>query len=138
MTTIEEFFPKYKEAVWHKDAPALLKLYSDKLVAFDMWDHGFYGSLEEWSPEIENWLGTLGDERVQVDFENIKTYQSNTKGFASAYIKFQALNPEGKVLRGMINRISVGFSKEKDQWQVVHQHISAPVSSNDLVAVLDI
>ncbi|UWX54211.1 hypothetical protein NYZ99_14725 [Maribacter litopenaei] len=47
MKEIEEFFPSYKEAVWQKDAAALLSLYSKELVAFDMWDQGFFGSLKE-------------------------------------------------------------------------------------------
>lgn len=138
MKEIEEFFPGYKEAVWQKDAAALLSLYSKELVAFDMWDQGFFGSLKEWSPEIKQWLGSLGDEKVRVDFGRIELFQSDDLGFASAYITFQALDADGKVLRGMTNRITVGFSKENDGWKVVHQHISAPVTSQDLTAVLEL
>ena len=138
MKEIEEFFPGYKEAVWQKDAAALLSLYSKELVAFDMWNQGFFGSLKEWSPEIEQWLSSLGDEKVQVDFEQVKLFQSDDLGFASAYITFQALDLDGKVLRGMTNRITVGFSKENDGWKVVHQHISAPVTSQDLTVVLEL
>ena len=138
MKKIEEFFTCYKEAVWQKDAAGLLGLYSKDLIAFDIWDQGFYGSLKQWTPEIQNWLGSLGDEKVQVDFERMQCYASDTIGFASAYISFQAISPEGKVLREMTNRISVGFSKENGVWKVVHQHISAPVSSQDLTAVLDL
>lgn len=138
MTEIKDFFSSYKEAVWLKDAQALLNLYSPELVAFDMWDQGYYGSLKEWSPEIENWLGSLEEERVQVGFEQVQLYQSDDLGFASAYIKFQALDTDWKVLRGMTNRITVGFSKKSGSWKVVHQHISAPVTSKDLTAVLDL
>jgi ketosteroid isomerase-like protein len=35
----------------------------------------------------------------------------------------------------MKNRITLGFSKEKDVWKVVHQHTSAPINSN-LEAIL--
>ena len=138
MTEIKNFFTNYKEAVWQKDAAALLGLYNKDLVAFDMWDQGFYGSLKEWTPEIQNWLGSLGDEKVQVDFAEIQSYASDTVGFASAYISFQAILPDGKVLRGMTNRISVGFTKENGGWTVVHQHISAPIRSSDLTAVLEL
>lgn len=71
--TIEYFFTAYHEAVWQKDATALLKLYHADVIQFDMWDRVFYPNLGEWRPGIENWLGSLGDEKVKVDFEMIKS-----------------------------------------------------------------
>ncbi|RIV72195.1 hypothetical protein D2U88_05710 [Flagellimonas aequoris] len=138
MKTIEDFFTAYQEAVWQKDANALLGLYDTEAVQFDMWDRGFYPNLEEWKPGIKNWLGSLGDEKVKVDFEMIKIHLSETIGFASGLIKFQAISPKGAVLRSMKNRITVGFSKGADRWTVVHQHISAPISSENLSGILDI
>ncbi|NDV43774.1 YybH family protein [Flagellimonas sediminis] len=137
MNTIEPFFTNYQEAVWLKDSDALLALYASDVVQFDMWDRGYYPNLKEWKTEMENWLGSLGDEKVKVDFERIKIHQSENMGFASGLIKFQAISPEGKVLRSMKNRISIAFSKEGVVWKVVHQHISAPISSENLNAIFD-
>ncbi|TLF42573.1 YybH family protein [Maribacter aurantiacus] len=138
MTETKNFFTTYKDAVWKKDAKALINLYSPEMVAFDMWDQGFYGSLKEWIPEMEHWLGSLGEERVQVDFDRIRLHESDALGFVSGYISFKAIAPDGRVLREMTNRISVGFTKENGDWKVVHQHISAPVRSSDLTAVLEL
>ncbi|EAZ81069.1 YybH family protein [Algoriphagus machipongonensis] len=138
MKEIEDFFEDYKNAVWQKDATQLLKLYDKEVVSFDMWDLGYYKNLNEWSPDIENWLSSLGEEKVKVDFEMIQVFKSDTSGFASGLIEFQALNSQGAVLRKMKNRITVGFSKFNNGWKVVHQHISAPVSSEDLAAILDL
>ena len=138
MKEIEDFFEEYKNAVWQKDATQLLKLYDKEVVSFDMWDLGYYKNLNEWSPDIENWLSSLGEEKVKVDFEMIQVFKSDTSGFASGLIEFQALNSQGAVLRKMKNRITVGFSKFNNGWKVVHQHISAPVSSEDLTAILDL
>lgn len=136
--TIEDFFTSYKEAVWQKDAYALLGLYDTDVLQFDMWDRGYYPNLEEWKPGIQNWLDFLDDEKVRVDFEMIKIHQSENIGFASGLIKFEAISPQGTVLRSMKNRITVGFSKGTGGWTVVHQHISAPISSENLNAILDI
>jgi len=54
MKEIEDFFEDYKNAVWQKDATMLLKLYDNEVVSFDMWDIGYYKTLNEWTPEIEN------------------------------------------------------------------------------------
>jgi ketosteroid isomerase-like protein len=137
MKKIEDFFIEYQNAVWQKNAAALLKLYDNSVVQFDMWDKGYYATLQEWAPEIENWLDTLGEEKVKVDFEMIKILKSENIGFASGLIKFQAISADGIVLRSMKNRITVGFSKTKDEWKAVHQHLSAPVTSEDLTAILD-
>ena len=138
MKEIKHFFSSYAEAVWQKDAVSLLKLYDTNVVQYDMWDLGYYTTLEDWAPEIEVWLGSLGDEKVKVEFEKIKIFDSDTIAFASGLIAFQAIDPKGAVLRKMKNRITVGFSKFTDGWKVVHQHISAPVSSENLTAILDI
>lgn len=138
MKEIEDFFEDYKNAVWQKDATMLLKLYDNEVVSFDMWDIGYYKTLNEWTPEIESWLSSLGDEKVKVDFEMIKVFKSDTNGFASGLIEFQAINTQGEVLRKMKNRITVGFSRFNNGWKVVHQHVSAPVTSENLTAILDL
>ena len=138
MKEIEDFFEDYKNAVWQKDATMLLKLYDNEVVSFDMWDIGYYKTLNEWTPEIENWLSSLGEEKVKVDFEMIKVFKSDINGFASGLIKFQAINTQGAVLRKMKNRITVGFSRFESGWKVVHQHVSAPVTSENLTAILDL
>ena len=138
MKEIEDFFEDYKNAVWQKDATTLLKLYDNEVVSFDMWDIGYYKTLNEWTPEIENWLSSLGEEKVKVDFEMIKVFKSDTNGFASGLIEFQAINTQGAVLRKMKNRITVGFSRFENGWKVVHQHVSAPVTSENLTAILDL
>jgi ketosteroid isomerase-like protein len=138
MKEIEDFFEDYKNAVWQKDATMLLKLYDNEVVSFDMWDIGYFKTLNEWTSEIENWLSSLGEEKVKVEFEMIKVFKSNTNGFANGLIEFQAINSQGAVLRKMKNRITAGFSRFKNGWKVVHQHISAPVTSENLTAILDL
>lgn len=80
----------------------------------------------------------MGEEKVKVDFEMIKVFKSDTNGFASGLIEFQAINTQGAVLRKMKNRITVGFSRFENGWKVVHQHVSAPVTSENLTAILDL
>ena len=135
---IEDFFRIYQRSAWDKDASAMISLYDEHALIFDMWDQGYISDSSKWSKIIIDWLGSLGEEKVKVEFEMVKIHQSGDVGFASALIQFQAISSEGAVLRSMKNRISLGFSKEEDGWKVIHQHTSAPVSSDGLTAILDI
>jgi ketosteroid isomerase-like protein len=138
MTEIKDFFKIYQDAAWNKDTKAMINLYHDQAVIFDMWDQGYCASTPEWNKNIKDWLSTLGEEKVKVEFEMININQSGTVGFATALIKYSALSGEGAVLRSMKNRITLGFSKTDDHWKVIHQHTSAPISSNGLKAIFNI
>ncbi|MEQ8244173.1 nuclear transport factor 2 family protein [Fulvivirga sp.] len=135
---IEDFFTIYKESAWNKDSVSMINLYDHQSIIFDMWDKGSITNEKEWVKLIEDWLGSLGDESVKVDFEMVKIQESDNLGFATAFIKFQAISKEGEVLRSMKNRITLGFTKHESQWKVIHQHTSAPISSEDLSAILDL
>jgi ketosteroid isomerase-like protein len=135
---IEDFFKIYQRSAWDKDSSAMMNLYDEHALIFDMWDQGYISNPSEWSKSIIDWLGSLGEEKVKVEFEMMKIHQSGDVGFASALIQFQAISSEGAVLRSMKNRISLGFSRFEDGWKVIHQHTSAPISSDGLTALLDI
>lgn len=135
---IEDFFKIYQKAAWSKDITAMINIYDEHAVIFDMWDQGYLTNPEDWHKIIFEWLNSLGDEKVKVEFEMISIHQSGNVGFASALISFQAISNDGAVLRSMKNRITLGFSKFEDGWKVIHQHTSAPIGSNGLTAILDI
>ena len=86
---------------------------------------------------ITNWLTSLKEERVNVNFEMIEIQENENIAFASALIQFQAISADDKIIRSMKNRISLGFVKKDGCWKVKHQHTSAPIDSN-LKAILDI
>lgn len=117
---IEEFFNVYQDSAWRKDTPTMINLYDEHAVIFDMWDQGYYSDRLAWTKLIEDWLGSLGEEKVKVEFEMIEIQQSGNVGFASALIQFQAISSKGAILRSMKNRITLGFSKFKDEWKVIH------------------
>ena len=138
MVEIDDFFKSYESAAWHKDAGAMLDLYAEDALIFDMWNKGSYQNHSQWADLISNWLNSLGQEKVKVNFEMVNIRQSGDVGFATAFIQFQAISTEGVVLRSMKNRITLGFIKTDNAWKVIHQHTSAPISSKDLGAILDI
>jgi ketosteroid isomerase-like protein len=135
MKQLEEFFSIYKQSAWEKDTESMTGLYDDNVVIFDMWEKGFQKGLEEWSIVIQDWLGSLGEEKVNVIFEMIEIHEGDKVGLGSAVITYQAISLDNTILRSMRNRITLGFVKKKDGWKVVHQHTSSPINS-ELEAIL--
>jgi ketosteroid isomerase-like protein len=136
MKRIQEFFTIYKQSAWEKDAESMIQLYDDNAVIFDMWMQGYQRGLASWSLSIKDWLGSLGDEKVNAAFEMTEIHEDGNTGFASALITYQAIANNNDIVRSMKNRITLGFIKKNDSWKVIHQHTSAPIDSN-LNAILD-
>jgi ketosteroid isomerase-like protein len=135
MKTTGDFFTIYKQSAWEKDTENMIDLYDDSVVIFDMWDQGYQTGLTGWSLVIKDWLGSLGDEKVNVIFEMIEIHEGDQVAFGSALITYQAISIDNVIIRSMKNRISLGFIKKNDLWKVVHQHTSAPINS-ELQAIL--
>lgn len=131
-----DFFTIYKQTAWNKDIDGMIALYDDEVLIYDMWAKGYQTGLVEWSGEIKDWLSSLGEEKVNVIFEMITIHESGDVGFASALVSYQAIAPDGNILRSMKNRITVGFQKKNTGWKVIHQHTSAPIN-DALSAILD-
>jgi ketosteroid isomerase-like protein len=126
----QDFFTIYKQSAWDKDTENMIALYHDNVVIFDMWNQGYQTGVTGWSNVINDWLGSLGNERVNVIFEMIEIHEGNNVGFGSALITYQAISTSNTIVRSMKNRVTLGFTKQKDEWKVMHQHTSAPINSN--------
>lgn len=136
MRTIQDFFTIYKRSAWDKDPKSMIELYDDNVLVFDLWQQSYQVGLMEWSAAIEEWLGSLGKERVNVQFEMIDVHESEGLGWASAVVKYEALTADNSILRSMKNRITLGLIKKGGGWKVLHQHTSAPIS-DELNAIFE-
>jgi ketosteroid isomerase-like protein len=71
MSEIERIAERYAAAVYARDEAALLALYDERVVIFDMWDRWSYQGRQAWAEMVRTWFGSLGDERVAVEFEPV-------------------------------------------------------------------
>ena len=76
---------------------------------------------------VDGWFGGLGDEKVLVDFSDVRVIDGGTMALADAIISFAAIASNGEKLRSMENRLSWVAAQGPEGWQVVHQHISSPI-----------
>ena len=125
---IEALFARYADAAHEKDVDGFLSLYDDDVRSFDMWGRWSYDGIGEYRAMVEEWFGGLGEERVGIEFDDIREIVGEDVAAASAYVTFRGLSADGEELRSMNNRITWALRRAPDgAWRVVHEHTSAPI-----------
>ncbi|HEY7726928.1 MAG TPA: nuclear transport factor 2 family protein [Candidatus Eisenbacteria bacterium] len=125
--SILAMFAAYRAAVFAKDVEAFAALYDSGVRVFDMWGEWSYDGLPAWRGMAAQWFGSLGAERVVVEFADARTAAEGDLAVADAFVTYRRVTAEGKELRGMRNRITWALRRSGDRWKVVHEHTSAPV-----------
>ena len=127
--TIEDMLRRYAAAVRAKDVDRFVELYARDVRVFDMWDRWSYDGAEAWRAMAVDWFGSLGDEQVAVEFEDVRTVVGDRIAVAHAFVIYRGLGADGTELRSMTNRLTWGLQKTADGvWEVVHEHSSAPAA----------
>jgi ketosteroid isomerase-like protein len=117
----------YKAAVFAKDVDTFVALYDRDVLVFDMWGVWSYNGIAAWREMAAGWFGSLGTERVVVDFSDAQTIVAQDLAVAHAFVTYKAVTADGVDLRSMNNRLTVTLRQKGDGWKIVHQHTSAPI-----------
>jgi uncharacterized protein (TIGR02246 family) len=117
----------YRDAVHAKDVDAFCAIFDDDVRVFDMWGTWSHDGIDSWREMAVGWFGSLGDELVRVDFDDVQTVAGDDTAVVSAFVTFAGLSADGEELRSMNNRLTWGLRKTNGMWKVVHEHTSAPV-----------
>jgi uncharacterized protein (TIGR02246 family) len=132
---IHRVLERYKSTVLAKDTEGFLRLYSENVRIFDTWEAWSYEGKQAWREVIGKWFASLGEETVAVSLERIQVTAGADLAIAGALVTYAAVSPAGKTLRSIQNRMSVALAKEGDDWLIVHEHTSVPISFDDLRSV---
>src|ERR1700754_4465479 len=117
----------YKAAVFAKDADAFVALYGQDVRVFDMWGVWAYSGIEAWRGMATGWFGSLGTERVVVDFSEVQTTIAEEFAIAHAFVRYAAVAADGAELRALNNRITLALQRKNGAWKIVHEHSSSPI-----------
>ena len=123
---IEAVLGAYRNAVLAKDADALLALYDPDVRIFDMWGEWSYDDAAEWRRNVDGWFGSLGTQKVGVEFDDVRTTASGGLVVAQAFVTYKGLSAEGTELRAMQNRVTLVLQDRGGEWRIVHEHSSSP------------
>lgn len=126
----------YRATALAKDIEAHVALYDAGARIFDVWGDWSYEGREAWRPMVVEWLGSLGDERVAVDVEDLRVTMAGETAYAHGTITYRGLSREGRELRSLQNRVTWVFHRRGGTWKIVHQHTSAPIDPRTMKVTL--
>lgn len=126
----------YKQAVFAKDVDAFVALYDDDVHVFDMWESWSLHGIAAWRELTAQWFSSLGNDRVVVDFRQTQTTHMGDLAIGHAVLTYTAVSPDGKELRSLSNRITMGLRRNGECWKVFHEHTSAPIDHQTAKAIL--
>lgn len=133
---VQKVFEGYKTAVFEKDVEAFLSHYAEDIYIFDMWGKWSYEGIQAWRGMVTSWFGSLGDEEVVVDFDDVQINGTDDIAVAHAYVTFKAISADGQELRSMNNRLTLALKRTSKGWKVFHEHSSAPIDGDTLIVML--
>lgn len=117
----------YSRAVWERDVSGFLALYCPNARVFDTWGAWSYEGQEARRKVIEQWFGSLGDERVAVTFDRVQATVTSGVALFSARVVYAAISSAGGELRSMQNRLTWVCEPVGGTWKIIHEHTSVPI-----------
>lgn len=117
----------YTRAVLEKNVEAFLGLYHPTSRVFDTWGAWSIEGSPTRRKVIEQWFGSLGEERVAVTFDRVQTTVSSDLASLTARVVYAAIDAQGAELRSMQNRLTWVLKPEGDGWKIIHEHTSVPI-----------
>lgn len=127
----------YREAVFNRDADALMRLYDASVRVFDAWDVWSCEGADAWGVSVHGWLASLGEDRVRVTTEDIQVHGAAPLLVASAVFRYAAFDPAGQALRALQNRLTWALRWDGEAWKIVHEHTSMPIAHEDAKAIFE-
>jgi len=127
MSEVGSLLEEYRDAVHAKDVDRFVAIFADDVRVFDMWGTWSHNGIDSWREMAEGWFGSLGNELVRVEFDDVQTTVGDDVAVLSAFVTFTGLSADGDELRSLNNRLTWGLRKTDGRWKVVHEHTSAPV-----------
>ena len=127
MSEVAAVLEEYRDAVHAKDVDRFVAIFADDVRVFDMWGTWSHNGIDSWREMAEGWFGSLGNELVRVEFDDVQTTVGDDVAVLSAFVTFTGLSADGDELRSLNNRLTWELRKTDGRWKVVHEHTSAPV-----------
>ena len=129
--SVEAVAEAYRQAVFRRDVDGFVALYDPEVRIFDTWSERSYEGASAWRAMAEKWFSSLGEERVEVRFDDMRCEGGAGWATVSARVRYAARSAEGRELRSMHNRLSWMLKAEGTGWKIVHEHTSVPARFNE-------
>ena len=126
---VRQILAAYQAAVLAKDVDAFVALFADDVHVFDIWGPWSQQGIAGWREMATGWFGSLGDERVVVEADDVRTRVAGDIATLTAFLTFRAVDAQGHALRSLDNRLSWVLRRQAGCWKVAQEHTSIPIDS---------
>ena len=124
---IRQLLAGYSAAVLAKDVDAFMALYADDALIYELWASWTH-DIASWREMATGWFAFLGEARSIVEPSDVRYSVSGDMALLTATLTYRAVDPAGKELRALDNRLSWVLRERGGRWQVVHEHTSVPIA----------
>jgi len=136
MNDLKSLLEVYRRSVFEKDVEGFVSIFDEGVRVFDLWGIWLYEGSSAWRAMAADWLESLGKERVVVEFEDVRTVESEDLASLHAFATFRAIDEDGRELRSLNNRLTWVARRRDGAWKIVHEHTSAPVDAETSKVIL--
>ncbi|GGP28161.1 YybH family protein [Silvimonas amylolytica] len=116
---------QYKQRVYAKDVNGVLALYTQDVRIFDAWAHQQHDGKAALTAMITQWLTTLGDVVVTVEFDDVRTLVSGDLAVVHMFVQYRG--DSATTHNAMKDRQTWAFRHGAQGWKIAHAHSSLPM-----------
>jgi uncharacterized protein (TIGR02246 family) len=131
-----DLLTRYSESAYEKDVDRFMTMYAPDVRIFDLWGSWESIGADAWRDGIAGWFGSLGEDRVVVEFDDVDVSASGDLATVTAMVGYSGENATGERIREMTNRLTWVLKRTDGEWRVVHEHTSAPVEMDSGKVIL--
>jgi uncharacterized protein (TIGR02246 family) len=133
---VRDLLTRYSECAYAKDVDQFMTMYAPDVRIFDLWGSWELIGSDAWRDGIAGWFGSLGDDRVVVDFDDVDVCVSGDLATVAAMVGYSGETATGERVRQMANRLTWVLNRVDGAWRVIHEHTSAPVEMDSGIVIL--
>ncbi|CAN5255794.1 hypothetical protein BH09PSE6_BH09PSE6_12610 [soil metagenome] len=126
----------YRRAVATRDVDAFMSLYDPDVRVFDTWGTWSYEGAPAWRGMVEGWFGSLGNETVDVTFDDVRVASGDDFMLVTLVARYAAVE-DGNEKHALQNRFTWACVLDGRDWKIIHEHTSVPVGFEDMKGILE-
>ncbi len=134
MNKPESVLTKYIAALEAVDEDALLALYTPNARIFDMtmpWEHT---DQKTWRAMVTDWFRHVRNHGSGAEALRVETHATDEMVLMTLIIDYYDLNDQGE-REGMANRLTWVLVPDGEEWKILHEHTSAPLTEDTMAPV---
>ena len=136
MKAPESVLERYSEAVRTLDKQALLALYSPELRMFDMMGPFEIHGPEGFATRVSRWFDEIDKKDPKAEATDIESKVVDDLAYMTMLMRYSDAGEDDE-RRSMTNRLTWVLVPDGDDWKIIHEHTSVPLSEEDMTPIYE-